>query len=1581
MPPKVRRALGRVIGVVHGDRRTSEAALEVLKVFRPQVVYLEADAKSFRLSAEDYGEWKSKGEVPTFLEASDRLEAIGFQLRDSLPNVRLLPVDRLRVATERRMQWRHLVFPWQLIQVGGFSGKRNPAQMEKKCPSAWLTLYTERERIFAQRAHLDSIRSRWMSARNVVGDDLEVLRGKEKSTGEKIDELPPEPEGPHIPLFPGQMDPLAQAKKMREEAEARRKNLMEKPEEDRREVLDCDVGGPCGVEDLLEDLQKLPDPPLSDSLRIGLVCGEAHTERVKGLLARQMRTSFKGQMKQYEYDLRRPPRVDWVYSYYILLPLLVWIPPYLLVKFFPRKETHEEKALKAPAVWQAKDSPPPEVPTEPSPAEAEQARLLVWKVGQLQGVEDYKASDVPENGNETVEIRQVAEVLPPAVPARPRGQGGVWKSRQVIDDDDDDDDDGRSTRVILSSLKFSVMLLKSPTERNGYGGRGEVDSSSDDSDLVADTADVARKLAMSRTPVAASRVPLPKAPRSPGGPLESTAVDEQIDRPVLLSTCVPPPPKPSAPRSAPPARPPRHRTTGSPMSVVRPARMPSETTVAMDVVLDGEGRDLERNLPQYVELLKSHGVTDGPVKPVNQAPRVSPEPESLGVKPSVRMAEGDKQEYDRDRKAVYGRLPRRPPVQYAGPSMGREIAPLAEPRPSFKSGAGLPRAYNASPLYYERVRQEREGEARGVRKEERSSPRTSQLPAPPPPPSSVARRVEAEPTSSPVAEYEYVPYVKTNEISGFNSAELSPEPSRSWTVQPPRGAGGPWTVQPGREKDGRGGISWDRAAEELEDLPRDSSCRSSHEHAGYDDRLSEVGRDEERYSDAHAEDFEGGKERSYSGGYSRRSDEDSPRYGHTSDEESETDGYSGDSYSSGGGYHRGKGGGSSGRRRAASDSRSSEDGEWSSSENGYSEDEGESSVSSGKRRYSEAVSYREDLAEIRYESSPRPSWESVPKIDPIFIKGTKGGGGRRPVGADKIRTGQADAVLPSFNRNTVKPSEIMGVFKSKPTVEVTSTTSVALEEPPPATPAKSAMDNTGEAKVAWMTGVLWWIAKLDGVWYIRGNAGSSVKHYLKPIDVSTAEKGRFMELQPDGVSRPAGYLILKPPEQRHLNNYFYTDLIELEDLRPALDKGASWQLTEGCFNSDFRTLTFVRSSVESEGGDTHWLVFDRSPRVKGGTPESQLSRKSSEPVDTPEKSRPMMTHHVDERWKAWSGQGWDWENGGKSRRWKDGGTQQQQHWERCEWDACEKGWGGGKKAAAVFDWNSIEYHPDWRRFTGEWYGFKQYGNGKRPTFKSRELPGPHKDDNCIDNATILFVWGIPSGFTEDDLHKAFSQYGEIQEAKVKRSDRLEGSLGFGYGWIRYKERSECEYCISQAHRKLILQGRKYPVEVRLFMERYFFRRYGQMLKEDIPKRSGYWLKVLNNIDYHSSDYGYRFVLRVFNHTVVEFNTKRKEAVLHNGRCSMRVVAFVMNLFLENTADCKVDNYHSPGEVDENYRVYKNFSCRGATNSEKFVSGMHLDLGPCNNADLSSSAALVERMEGYISEKRYNIEKQESGWLA
>lgn len=39
------------------------------------------------------------------------------------------------------------------------------------------------------------------------------------------------------------------------------------------------------------------------------------------------------------------------------------------------------------------------------------------------------------------------------------------------------------------------------------------------------------------------------------------------------------------------------------------------------------------------------------------------------------------------------------------------------------------------------------------------------------------------------------------------------------------------------------------------------------------------------------------------------------------------------------------------------------------------------------------------------------------------------------------------------------------------------------------------------------------------------------------------------------------------PESRHMNNYFYTDLVSLEDLRPAVkEKGVLWQLTEGKVN-------------------------------------------------------------------------------------------------------------------------------------------------------------------------------------------------------------------------------------------------------------------------------------------------------------------------------------------------------------------------------------------------------------------------------
>ncbi|KAF4757387.1 hypothetical protein FOZ63_012666 [Perkinsus olseni] len=155
-----------------------------------------------------------------------------------------------------------------------------------------------------------------------------------------------------------------------------------------------------------------------------------------------MRTSFKGQMRQYEYDLRKPPRVDWVYSYYILLPLLVWIPPYLLLKFFPKKETKEEKALKAPAVWQARDSGLPESVGEPTPADAERARLLAWKIQQLRGLEvEDSGGEVEGSVEEQGKFARFQEAGPhPVVPPPSMRETGVWRKRQVIDDDDDEED-------------------------------------------------------------------------------------------------------------------------------------------------------------------------------------------------------------------------------------------------------------------------------------------------------------------------------------------------------------------------------------------------------------------------------------------------------------------------------------------------------------------------------------------------------------------------------------------------------------------------------------------------------------------------------------------------------------------------------------------------------------------------------------------------------------------------------------------------------------------------------------------------------------------------------------------------------------------------------------------------------------------------------------------------------------------------------------------------------------------------------------------------------------------------------------
>ncbi|KAF4689722.1 hypothetical protein FOZ60_001240 [Perkinsus olseni] len=387
------------------------------------------------------------------------------------------------------------------------------------------------------------------------------------------------------------------------------------------------------------------------------------------------------------------------------------------------------------------------------------------------------------------------------------------------------------------------------------------------------------------------------------------------------------------------------------------------------------------------------------------------------------------------------------------------------------------------------------------------------------------------------------------------------------------------------------------------------------------------------------------------------------------------------------------------------------------------------------------------------------------------------------------------------------------------------------------------MTSGGGIKKEWVAGVFKWIEKLDGVWFLRGNAATAIKFTFKPVDALADEKGRFMALHQEGMSQDAGYLMLREPEPRHLNNYFYTDLVSLG--RSEVDGGegrlvaadrrqrssrmrrprilvcvgvtrdavripVSWDGGVGCFNSNFETLTFVRTSDDSQGGGTRWLVFDRKPRGKGDSPERQEDRCAKQ-IFTPEEPKarqPEETHHDD--WDSWEksknyGEEWYWKNeggdseaGGRQSKWKnhrDGGGGWGREWKQ-----------GEARHKPVVDWSRIEYHPDWRRFTGEWYGFKQYGKGPRPSFKSCELPGPHKDDHFIDMATILFVYGFPRSYSEDDLKEAFSKFGEVQEAKVKCKRGRRDYAGAGYGWIRYATREECERCISATDRKMTFQG-------------------------------------------------------------------------------------------------------------------------------------------------------------------------------
>ncbi|KAF4704912.1 hypothetical protein FOZ63_031464 [Perkinsus olseni] len=1253
------------------------------------------------------------------------------------------------------------------------------------------------------------------------------------------------------------------------------------------------------------------------------------------------------------------------------------------------------------------------------------------------------------------------------------------------------------------------MLLRDPLmERLGQNNeqpRGEVsqrDEFSDDGDLVVNTADVARKMAPSRA--ATNTIAPPASPRTRGRPIPATATSDRAPRPVLLSTpfraVAAAPPEKSAPsRPPPPSRPPRHRTTGSSLKMMWPTEVPSETIIEMDIELDPNGDDVERNLPEWAEFLKYQQVVESPPpKPAGAPPRL-PLGGSTSSPPRAENSERPEygRTYDRDREAIYGKLPRKPPVQYAVPSIGREVAPPTSQSRPVPSSRGRRGGYNAYSGYYKQVAKEKNGIARDVRKDVEAPQTVARETLPSAPAEMCAPEVDQLAEISPWAEYEYVPYDKQAIVSEFESAGLERGEDRSWTVQPQKSCSGPWTVQPWGTSvaagdaaeeylEGRGGISWERG-DELEDLPGGSSGRAWR---GHEERTAErresfaeedgsegsssYENDDERYSTTHREDYDGQSgrgERSVEGGQSsRRGSEDdrgSPRAGSSRRRR----GRSFDSEERG---ESAEGGRRSGRMRDGSDSRAddtSEDGYYTDSSSGsrsrnrrYRRRSRSSSSVTSSSSYSDGSWYSRDgsdsggrrddsprrngtvegtsgevaagqgqvagsLQPSRTVEGPRPCREDFNPYRTVGNHAT----GRQPEWVDKIRPGQPDGVLPSYNQSkeelgkekedtwlpsfcrdlglmtdTVKPSEIMGFLNPRrPTPQPSAAAAAppdSLEDAPPATPTRATypegpssssssssggvMTSGGGIKKEWVAGVFKWIEKLDGVWFLRGNAATVMKFNFKPVDALADEKGRFMALHQEGMCQDAGYLMLREPEPRHLNNYFYTDLVSLEDLRSTVAKGASWQLTEGCFNSNFETLTFVRASDDSQGGGTRWLVFDRKPRGKGDAPERQEDRCAKQ-IFTPEEPKvrqPEETHHGD--WDNWEkskiyGGEWYWKNeggeseaGGRQSKWKNNRGGGGGGWGR-EWKQ-----GEARHNPVVVDWSRIEYHPDWRRFTGEWYGFKQYGKGPRPSFKSCELPGPHKDDHYIDMATILFVYGFPRSYSEDDLKEAFSKFGEVQEAKVKCKRGRRDYAGAGYGWIRYATREECERCISATDRKMTFQGMHYPAKVRPAMEKDFhFEFKDRLFPEDLAKRPGYWLKVLNNIEYFAKDYSKIFELRVFGKTVLEYRVGARTAVLFEPLVNKHVAIFAMNLFLENAVDCRLDNYHSVGESDENYQVYKNFSRRGATNSEPYKPGMKLDLSPCMNEDLKSATTLTKVMEKYISEKRYKIECRVDGWQA
>ncbi|KII70679.1 CUGBP Elav-like family member 4 [Thelohanellus kitauei] len=76
----------------------------------------------------------------------------------------------------------------------------------------------------------------------------------------------------------------------------------------------------------------------------------------------------------------------------------------------------------------------------------------------------------------------------------------------------------------------------------------------------------------------------------------------------------------------------------------------------------------------------------------------------------------------------------------------------------------------------------------------------------------------------------------------------------------------------------------------------------------------------------------------------------------------------------------------------------------------------------------------------------------------------------------------------------------------------------------------------------------------------------------------------------------------------------------------------------------------------------------------------------------------------------------------------------------------------------------------------------------------------------------LFVGQLPRSFTDADLRKLFSDYGEILEANII-TDKLSG-ISKGCGFVTYAQ--ECSVTVAQEnlHGRRILEGMSYPMYVK-----------------------------------------------------------------------------------------------------------------------------------------------------------------------